>query len=454
MTNNNIEVFKENVFSNNEPYSVTEFSFAIKKIVENNFTFVKIRGEVFRPSFPNSGHVYFTLKDEVSSVSAVIWKYTLLSLDFVPEEGMDIICSGKITTFSGQSKYQIIVSKIELAGQGALLKELEERKKKYFNEGLFSSKFKKNIPFLPNVIGIVTSSSGAVIKDILQRLSDRFPTKVYLWSVSVQGSKAAREISNAIDGFNKLKSNGLKKPDLIIVARGGGSLEDLWAFNEEIVIRSVFKSKIPIISAIGHETDTTLIDFVSDLRVPTPTAAAEKAVPIISEMKLKIEEFGFRLKTSIENKLKIGFEKIEYLTRLLDTPDDILLNKEQKLDFSTKELEIQFLNIIHQNQEKFNLITRLFLTPELLLRELDNKNKILESRINSNIEKYFVKKNFDLKSISNLLEASSFQKTLERGFTIIMDKKNKPIKLSSELKNNSKVKVKFFDGTRSAKFDV
>ena len=258
MTNNNLEDFQESNLSNNEIYSVTEFSFAIKKLVEGIFTYVKIKGEVFRPSFPNSGHVYFTLKDQDSSISAVIWRYTMPRLKLKPEEGMEIICSGKITTFSGQSRYQIIIDEIELAGQGALLKKLEERRQKFLEEGLFKSENKKNIPFLPETIGVITSSSGAVINDILHRVKDRFPMKIYLWSVSVQGENASKEISNAIDGFNDYKKlNGLKKPDLIIVARGGGSLEDLWAFNEEIVIRSVFNSNIPIILSLIHISEPT-----------------------------------------------------------------------------------------------------------------------------------------------------------------------------------------------------
>ena len=455
MTNNNLEDFQESIFSNNEIYSVTEFSFAIKKLVEGNFTYVKIKGEVFRPSFPNSGHVYFTLKDQDSSISAVIWRYTMPRLKLKPEEGMEVICSGKITTFSGQSRYQIIIDEIELAGQGALLKKLEERRQKFLEEGLFKSENKKNIPFLPEAIGVITSSSGAVINDIIHRVKDRFPMKIYLWSVSVQGENASKEISNAIDGFNDYKKlNGLKKPDLIIVARGGGSLEDLWAFNEEIVIRSVFNSNIPIISAIGHETDTTLIDFVSDLRAPTPTAAAEKAVPVLEDLRIKISELTSRLQNSFKNKLNFNHEKLEHLVRILGVQDDILVHKSQKLDFFAKDLDSSFNDILFKNQNKISEITKMLLPPEILIKDLDAKKKILENKINTRIEKYFSEKYFDLKSLSSLLNASSFERTLERGFAIVMDKENNPVKLSSKAEQKSKVKIKFFDASRTAQLDI
>ena len=321
--------------TNNPVYSVSEFSHVIKKLVETNFSYVRIRGEISRPSFPGSGHVYFTLKDADGTIAAIIWKYTLPKLSIKPEEGMEVICTGKVTTFAGQSKYQIIVETMEVAGEGALLKMLEERRKKLLKEGLFDQEIKKPIPYLPKIIGVITSPSGAVIKDILHRLSDRFPSHVYLWPVAVQGEDSARQISNAIDKFNQLTDDtSIKKPDLLIVARGGGSLEDLWSFNEEIVVRSVYKSSIPVISAVGHETDTTLIDFVSDLRAPTPTAAAEKAVPVRDELISRIDELNLRIKSSFNNKLYGNKDRINYLIKLLGKPEQIFENKTQKLDLS------------------------------------------------------------------------------------------------------------------------
>ena len=336
-----------NANSNNPVYSVSEFSLVIKKLVETNFSYVRIRGEISRPSFPGSGHVYFTLKDTEGTIAAIIWKYTLPRLSIKPEEGMEVICTGKITTFAGQSKYQIIVESMEVAGEGALLKMLEDRRKKLLQEGLFNIEKKKPIPYLPEKIGVITSPSGAVIKDILHRISDRFPSHVYLWPVAVQGEGAAQQISNAINKFNQLTDETkIKKPDLLIIARGGGSLEDLWSFNEEIVVRSVFNSSIPVISAVGHETDTTLIDFVSDLRTPTPTAAAEKAVPVRDELIARVDELNSRLKTSFNNKFNTNKDRLNNLIRLLGKPDQVFEYKIQKLDFIYKDIENLFKDIL------------------------------------------------------------------------------------------------------------
>ena len=247
-------------------------------------------------------------------ISGIVWKGNVSRLEIIPEEGLEVICIGKVTTYSGQSKYQIIIEKMEPAGAGALMALLEKRKEKLSKEGLFDKDLKKEIPFLPERIGVITRPTGAVIKDILHRLSDRFPSHVYLWPVAVQGEDSAHQISNAIDKFNQLTDDtSIKRPDLLIVARGGGSLEDLWSFNEEIVIRSVFKSSIPVISAVGHETDTTLIDFVSDLRAPTPSAAAEKAVPVRNELIARIDELNFRFKTSYNNKLNNNKDRLNSL---------------------------------------------------------------------------------------------------------------------------------------------
>ena len=348
--------------TNNPVYSVSEFSHVIKKLVETNFSYVRIRGEISRPSFPGSGHVYFTLKDADGTIAAIIWKYTLPKLSIKPEEGMEVICTGKVTTFAGQSKYQIIVETMEVAGEGALLKMLEERRKKLLKEGLFDQEIKKPIPYLPKIIGVITSPSGAVIKDILHRLSDRFPSHVYLWPVAVQGEDSARQISNAIDKFNQLTDDtSIKKPDLLIVARGGGSLEDLWSFNEEIVVRSVYKSSIPVISAVGHETDTTLIDFVSDLRAPTPTAAAEKAVPVRDELISRIDELNLRIKSSFNNKLYGNKDRINYLIKLLGKPEQIFENKTQKLDFKYKDFENLFKDIFVEKKNKITQYVQLSL---------------------------------------------------------------------------------------------
>ena len=443
-----------NINTNNPVYSVSEFSHVIKKLVETNFSYVRIRGEISRPSFPGSGHVYFTLKDTDGTISAIIWKYTLPKLSIKPEEGIEVICTGKVTTFAGQSKYQIIVESMEVAGEGALLKMLEERRKKLLKEGLFNQEFKKPIPYIPKIIGVITSPSGAVIRDILHRLSDRFPSQVYLWPVAVQGEGSAKQISNAIDKFNQFTDETtIKKPDLLIVARGGGSLEDLWSFNEEIVVRSVFKSSIPVISAVGHETDTTLIDFVSDLRAPTPSAAAEKAVPVRNELIARIDELNFRLKTSFNNKLNNNKDRLNSLIKLLGKPDQIFDNKTQKLDFIYRDFENLFKDIF---VEKKNIITQYaqrLMPPKVLISNLVSKQQLLETKFQNYLQNIINKKEVKLNSLDKLLEASSFNRVLDRGFSLVMNNEGKPIKLSSEAPKNANVKIKFSDKIRTAQLD-
>ena len=443
-----------NTNTNNPVYSVSEFSHVIKKLVETNFSYVRIRGEISRPSFPGSGHVYFTLKDTDGTIAAIIWKYTLPRLSIKPEEGMEVICTGKVTTFAGQSKYQIIVESMEVAGEGALLKMLEERRKKLLKEGLFDQELKKPIPYLPKIIGVITSPSGAVIKDILHRLSDRFPSHVYLWPVAVQGEGSAKQISNAIDKFNQFTDETtIKKPDLLIVARGGGSLEDLWSFNEEIVVRSVFKSSIPVISAVGHETDTTLIDFVSDLRAPTPSAAAEKAVPVRNELIARIDELNFRFKTSFNNKLNNNKDRLNSLIKLLGKPDQIFDNKTQKLDFIYRDFENLFKDIFVEKKNKITQHAQRLMPPKVLISNLVSKQQLLETKFQNYLQNIINRKEVKLNSLDKLLEASSFNRVLDRGFSLVMNNEGKPIKLSSEAPKNANVKIKFSDKIRTAQLD-
>src|SRR6201996_6652163 len=266
-------------------FSVSEIAGLLKRTVEDAFPFVRVRGEISGLKFASSGHVYFDLKDDKAVLNAIIWKQTARLLRLRPEPGLEVVCTGRITTYPGSSRYQIIVEQIELAGAGALMAMLEERKKKLAAEGLFAAERKKKLPYLPSVIGVVTSPTGAVLRDIMHRLNARFPRRVLLWAVAVQGERAAAEVAAAIRGFNALAPGGpVPRPEVLIVGRGGGSLEDLMAFNEEIVVRAAAESAIPLISAVGHETDTTLIDFASDRRAPTPTAAAEMAVPVRSDL--------------------------------------------------------------------------------------------------------------------------------------------------------------------------
>ena len=344
---------------------------------------------------------------------------------------------------------------MEVAGEGALLKMLEDRRKKLLAEGLFKQEHKKPIPYLPEIIGVITSPSGAVIRDILHRLSDRFPCHVYVWPVAVQGEGSAVQIANAIDKFNELTDQtSIKKPDLLIVARGGGSLEDLWSFNEEIVVRAVFNSSIPVISAVGHETDTTLIDFVSDLRAPTPTGAAEKSVPVRDELIARVSELELRLKTSFSNKMNNNKDRLNSLTRLLGKPDHIFDNKNQKLDYIYKDLENLFKTIFVDQKNKIIQYSQKLIPPKVLINNLDSKIQLLDTKFKNFLKNVIISKDSKLNSSALLLEASSFNKVLDRGFTLVMDNDGKAIKLSNDVPKNANVKIKFADGTRSAKLDI
>ena len=319
--------------SNAPEVSVSELSGAIKRMLEGAFSHVRIRGEVGRVSRPRSGHVYLDLKDDRAVISGVMWKGVAARLALQPEEGMEVIATGRLTTFPGQSKYQIVIEDIQPAGQGALMAMLEKRRAALAAEGLFDAARKRPLPYLPEVIGVVTSPSGAVIRDILHRLRDRFPRKVLIWPVAVQGERCAAEVARAIAGFNRLAPGGrIPRPDLLIVARGGGSLEDLWGFNEEIVVRAAAASAIPLISAVGHETDTTLIDHAADRRAPTPTAAAELAVPVRLELLSWTADQGARLSRAIGQAVGQRAQRLRDLSRALPRAESLLEGPRQRLD--------------------------------------------------------------------------------------------------------------------------
>jgi exodeoxyribonuclease VII large subunit len=359
------------VKSGNAPeFSVSGLSNALKRTVEDAFSFVRVRGEISGFKRASSGHMYLALKDDKAVLDGVCWRGQAAKLGLVPEDGMEVIVTGRLTTFPGRSKYQIVIETMEVAGEGALLKLLEERKKKLAAEGLFDPERKKPIPFLPDVIGIVTSPTGAVIRDIMHRLRDRFPRRVLLWPVLVQGQGAADQVAEAVRGFNDLLPYGhIPRPDLLIVARGGGSLEDLWSFNEEVVARAVAESDIPVISAVGHETDTTLIDFVSDLRAPTPTGAAEKAVPVRVELIGQVEEDGLRLAQAVR---RLGIEKktaLESLARGLGDPKRMLEERSQTLDNWADRLPRAAVNVTQQARARLNEASARLVSPREQLSE-------------------------------------------------------------------------------------
>lgn len=359
-------------------FSVTEISGAVKRTIEGEFSRVRVRGEVGRVSRPRSGHIYLDLKDDRSVLSGIIWKGVSNRLVTQPEEGMEVVATGKLTTFGGQSKYQMVIEDIAPAGVGALMAMLEKRKELLASEGLFAPERKQALPYLPEVIGVITSPSGAVIRDILHRLRDRFPRKVLIWPVAVQGAKCAPEVVNAIQGFNAMTAGGaLPRPDLIIVARGGGSIEDLWGFNEETVARAAAASEIPLISAVGHETDTTLIDYVSDQRAPTPTAAAELAVPVRMELLAHVDAQGGRLLRAVSQGVVQGRQRLADLSRALPRPETLLDNSKQRLDLAGLQLGPSLSNAIQVKQLQLHKVSAP-LQPAILRTRLSERASRLE----------------------------------------------------------------------------
>src|SRR3954464_4593952 len=380
--------------SNVPEFSVSELSVALKRQLEGAFPRVRVRGEISQPSFPRSGHCYFRIKDENAVIDAVCWKTTLPRLGIKVEEGMEVIATGKITTYAGSSRYQVIIDRIELAGEGALLKLLEDRRKKLAAEGLFDLDRKRPLPFLPEVIGVVTSPSGAVIRDILHRLADRFPCRVLVWPVAVQGEKAAGEVAAAIAGFNKLPEEGaVPRPDVLIVARGGGSLEDLWAFNEEIVVRAAAASTIPLISAVGHETDTTLIDFASDRRAPTPSAAAEMAVPVRADLLAEVLDYGKRTVACMNRGLRDATLAVTGLARGLGDPLRLIEERQQRLDVSGERLALATRGLVERRGHA--LAAARLVSPQ---RVIDAKQQLFDSEVRA------------LKSAAERFKADTLQK--------------------------------------------
>ncbi|MEE2525354.1 exodeoxyribonuclease VII large subunit [Hyphobacterium sp. HN65] len=330
--------------TNTPEFSVSELANSLKRTVEDAYGHVRVRGELGRVIIARSGHAYLDLKDDKAVIDGVMWKGMVERLNFKPEEGLEVVCEGKLTTYPGRSKYQIIIERMEPAGAGALMALLEDRKKKLAAEGLFEASRKKAIPVLPKVIGVVTSPTGAVIRDILHRLEDRFPRHVLLWPVLVQGDAAAGQIAAAIRGFNALDGNGsIPRPDVLIVARGGGSVEDLWCFNDEDVVRAAAESDIPLISAVGHETDTTLIDFASDRRAPTPTGAAEMAVPVRADLMQDVRSQGERLTRSLTRLISQRSSEFRATARAFPTPQNLLGTSRQRLDLAAAGLRPEAL---------------------------------------------------------------------------------------------------------------
>ena len=412
------DLFENQIAGINEPeFSVSEISNAIKRLVEDEFSYVRIRGEIGRVSSPRSGHVYLDLKDEKSVIAGVIWKGVADKLITRPEEGMEVVARGRVTTFGGQSKYQIIIDDLRPAGVGALMAMLEKRKKQFQAEGIFEPEHKIQLPYLPEIIGVVTSPSGAVIKDILHRLNDRFPRKVVLWPVAVQGENCAKEVSRAIDGLNSLaKQNPLIAPDLIIVARGGGSIEDLWGFNEELVVRSAFKSIIPLISAIGHETDTTLLDYVADVRAPTPSAAAEMAVPVRHELLALLDNNEARLTRALSQILSNRSQRLLDFSRSLPRVFGLLEGPTQRLDSISTRLPTSLSSSVRLKKSRLVEISTGIKPASLFMRLENSRSKFdLQSRQLTNLFAHFiVLKKQTLSSFFLRIESLSLKRDIQQ----------------------------------------
>lgn len=442
---------------NEAALTVSEIAGQIKRVVEGEFGKVRIRGEISRFTRAGSGHCYWSLKDDKAVIDAVMWKTVAGRLSFRPEEGLEVICEGKLTTYPGRSRYQIVVERMEPAGEGALMAMLEARKKQLAAEGLFDQDRKKRLPALPQVIGVVTSPTGAVIRDILHRLNDRFPRHVLVWPVLVQGEGAANQITEAIRGFNALPLEGgpMPRPDLLIVARGGGSLEDLWCFNEENVARAAAESDIPLISAVGHETDTTLIDYVSDLRAPTPTAAAEIAVPERRELLAQTSDLAARLSRAQSRLMQERRDRLVGLARGIPKLERLLAIPRQQLDRLSADLPRALRTRLDAarlslTQQAAGLRPAVIVnTTQNARRQFDANSNRLSRSWGQNQSRYADR----LKRAGSLLEAYSHQGVLARGFALVIGPDGKPVRHKKDTWPGEDVTLNFVDGSVSARIE-
>jgi exodeoxyribonuclease VII large subunit len=481
--------------SNAPEWSVSELSQALKRTIEDAFGYVRVRGEIsgFRGQH-SSGHAYFALKDEGAKIDAVIWKSAFARLKFRPEEGLEVIAHGRLTTFPGKSSYQIVIERLEPAGLGALMALIEERRRRLAAEGLFDEARKRPIPFLPTVVGVVTSPTGAVIRDILHRLSDRFPRRVVVWPVRVQGETAAQEIAAAIRGFDALRPGGaIPRPDVLIVARGGGSLEDLWSFNEEVVVRAASACTIPLVSAVGHETDWTLIDHVSDRRAPTPTGAAEMVVPVRTDLVAAIAALRGRLTGASVRHLERRRADLRNLSRALPAPDQLLAGPRQRLDLSAGRLTQGLILNVRRHQQRHEALCRRLvarnpsslvhrardrldglgerldgaasgavrrrrdtylscasrLAPDLLRRRaMAGRDRLaaLAGRFAIAAATGSTRCRDRLERLGSLLEAYSYQGVLKRGFALVRDEEARPVRDTGAARAAGILDVQFADG--------
>jgi exodeoxyribonuclease VII large subunit len=418
---------RDNFGDNAEPLTVSELSGLLKRTVEDRFGFVRLRGELSGVKRAASGHLYCCLKDEQAVIDGVMWRGSAAALAFRPEDGLEVVASGKLTTYPGRSKYQVVIDRLELAGEGALLALLEKLRQRLGAEGLFAPERKRPLPYLPRTIGVVTSPTGAVIRDILHRLADRFPSRVVVWPVLVQGQGAAEQVAAAVRGFSGLPEGHPLRPDLVIVARGGGSIEDLWCFNEEAVVRAIAESVIPTISAVGHETDTTLADHAADRRAPTPTAAAEIAVPVLRDLVAALEDFAHRKRRSITRPVALGRERLEARVRRLPRPDALLAPQAQKLDDLSERLRRGLRERAGQARERL-LHDRARLAPVLLTHRLERGRDRLAAT-------------------ARLMASLDPDAVLQRGYVRVTDKTGHTLTEAAVARREAALTLRFRDGT-------
>jgi exodeoxyribonuclease VII large subunit len=442
---------------NARPYSVSELAFALKRTLEDAYGFVRLRGELSKVTHHSNGHVYLTLKDERAAIDGVVWKGQVRGLSVKPEQGLEVIVTGKITSYPAGSRYQIVIETMEVAGVGALLAQLERLKAKLAAEGLFEAARKRPIPGMPTVVGVITSPTGAVIRDILHRIRDRWPCRVVVWPVVVQGDAAAAQVCAAIDGFNALDGLGpIPRPDVIIVARGGGSVEDLWPFNDEALARTVVRSAIPLISAVGHETDTTLIDFVSDRRAPTPTAAAEMATPVLAELKAAVSDLTARMHRCGGRAVEDRRHRVEAADRALRRVHDLVELAAQRFNIVSGRLGAALAkNAALHERDLTRVGSRL--TPLLLQRpqavQRDRLNAVAV-RLHPGVERRLERLGERLEGLSKLYYSVDPERPLQRGFARVQRADGSIVHAGASLEGGEEIAIKFGDQvTRQAVVD-
>jgi exodeoxyribonuclease VII large subunit len=441
-------VAKQDAGDNAAPFTISEISAMLKRAVEDRFGFVRLRGELSGVKRAASGHLYCSLKDEKAVIDGVMWRGGAQRLAFPPEDGIEVIASGKLTTYPGRSKYQIVIEHMEIAGEGALLALLEKTRARLAEEGLFAPERKQTLPFLPRVIGVVTSPTGAVIRDILHRLADRFPTHVLVWPVLVQGEGAAGQVAAALRGFSRIGEGGaVPRPDLVIVARGGGSIEDLWAFNEEEVVRAIAECPIPVISAIGHETDTTLADFAADKRAPTPTAAAEIAVPVREELLAQLAELAMRKRRCALRPVALGRERLEARAQRLPRPEALLAPSIQRLDELGERLRRGLRDREVAEREKLQAVAGRLSLPLLRSRVAAGSERLARVGLTSLVlERRLARARDRFAALDRVLPQLDPDKPLARGYVRVTDSAGRTVTAREEAAREKALVLKFRDG--------